>query len=65
MVELRIWHSEPAAESFERALAFQPKHQEPLAGRGSSAAGNGATYTRRVEVAYRQFWPEYCAAQAR
>ena len=30
----------------------------------ASAAGNGATYTRHVEAAYRQFWQEYCAAQA-
>ncbi|MBR0789056.1 tetratricopeptide repeat protein [Bradyrhizobium manausense] len=30
----------------------------------ASAAGNGATYTRHVEAAYRRFWREYCAAQA-
>jgi len=30
----------------------------------ASAAGNGVTYTRHVEAAYRQFWREYCAAQA-
>ena len=30
----------------------------------ASAAGNGATYTRHVEAAYRQFWRNYCAAQA-
>jgi predicted O-linked N-acetylglucosamine transferase (SPINDLY family) len=29
----------------------------------ASAAGNGATYTRHVEAAYRQFWRDYCAAQ--
>lgn len=29
-----------------------------------SDAGNGATYARHVEAAYRQFWREYCAAQA-
>lgn len=30
----------------------------------ASAAGNGATYARHVEAAYRQFWRDYCAAQA-
>ena len=30
----------------------------------ASAAGNGVLYTRHVEAAYRQFWREYCAAQA-
>jgi predicted O-linked N-acetylglucosamine transferase (SPINDLY family) len=30
----------------------------------TSAAGNGAIYTRRVEDGYRQFWRDYCAANA-
>lgn len=30
----------------------------------ASAAGNGATNARHVEAAYRQFWRDYCAAQA-
>ncbi|MBC9878284.1 tetratricopeptide repeat protein [Bradyrhizobium sp. INPA01-394B] len=31
----------------------------------ASEAGNGASYTRQVEAAYRRFWREYCAAQTR
>ncbi|MBV9563763.1 MAG: tetratricopeptide repeat protein [Bradyrhizobium sp.] len=30
----------------------------------ASAAGDGATYTRRVEEGYRQFWRDHCRAQA-
>jgi predicted O-linked N-acetylglucosamine transferase (SPINDLY family) len=30
----------------------------------ASAAGDGVTYTRRVEDGYRRFWRDYCAAHA-
>jgi predicted O-linked N-acetylglucosamine transferase (SPINDLY family) len=29
-----------------------------------SRAGNGATYTRAVEEAYRSFWQKFCGAEA-
>ncbi len=45
--------------------ALAALRQELPARIAASAAGNGATYTRHVEAAYRQFWREYCAAQAR
>ena len=44
--------------------ALAALRQELPARIAASAAGNGATYTRHVEAAYRQFWREYCAAQA-
>ncbi|MBR0720807.1 tetratricopeptide repeat protein [Bradyrhizobium manausense] len=44
--------------------ALATLRQELPARIAASAAGNGATYTRYVEAAYRQFWREYCAAQA-
>jgi predicted O-linked N-acetylglucosamine transferase (SPINDLY family) len=43
--------------------ALAALRQELPARIAASAAGNGATYTRHVEAAYRQFWREYCAAQ--
>jgi predicted O-linked N-acetylglucosamine transferase (SPINDLY family) len=53
------------ARRFAEAPAELAALRAELPGRiAASAAGNGATYTRHVEAAYRQFWREYCAAQA-
>lgn len=45
--------------------ALAALRQELPARIAASAAGNGATYTRHVEAAYRQFWRDYCAAQGK
>jgi len=50
-----------------RKYASMPSHLEALraslpARIAASAAGNGVTYTRRVEEGYRKFWRDYCAA---
>lgn len=49
-----------AAQPAELA-ALRVKLPEMVA---TSAAGNGAVYTRRVEGGYRQFWRDYCARPA-